>query len=136
MKKNLSILYVEDDLMSRKVMKMLLSGRLQIDNVTIFEDSHDFMAKVKQVSPRPDIIFLDIHVDPLDGFEMLKLLRQSEEFQDTPIVAMTASVMNEEVARLQTSGFDGCIAKPLDKNIFPDLLERILSGESVWSILN
>ncbi len=136
MKDNLSILYVEDDAMSRKVMQMLLKGKMQLQHVAIFEDSSDFMTRANNVSPKPDIVFLDIHVDPFDGFEMLAMLRSSATFRDIPVVAMTASVMNEEVARLQTSGFDGCIAKPIDKNEFPDLLERILQGEKIWSILN
>jgi CheY-like chemotaxis protein len=135
MKKDLSILYVEDDPMSRMVMQMLLKGRMQLEHVTIFEDSSDFMNKAAAIVPPPDVIFLDIHMQPLDGFEMLKLLRTTATFDNTPVVAMTASVMNEEVAKLQTSGFDGCIAKPIDKNSFPQLLDRILQGEKVWSIL-
>jgi CheY-like chemotaxis protein len=135
MKKDLSILYVEDDPMSRMVMQMLLKGRMQLEHVTIFEDSSDFMNKAAAIVPPPDVIFLDIHMQPLDGFEMLKLLRTTATFDNTPVVAMTASVMNEEVAKLQASGFDGCIAKPIDKNSFPQLLDRILQGEKVWSIL-
>src|SRR5690606_16278560 len=129
-----SILYVEDDSMSRKVMQMLLKGRMQFEHVTIFEDSTNFMEKALAVIPKPDVIFLDIHMDPIDGFEMLQQLRDSSAFENTPIIAMTASVMNEEVAKLQSSGFDGCFAKPIDKNTFPDLLDHILSGEKVWSI--
>jgi CheY-like chemotaxis protein len=136
MKENLSILYVEDDAMSRKVMQMLLRGTMKLEHVTIFEDSSDFMAKAQAVSPKPDVIFLDIHMNPIDGFEMLRLLRESETFGTSRIVAMTASVMNEEVARLQSAGFDGCIAKPIDKNRFPILLEGILSGDKVWNIFS
>lgn len=134
MNTNLSILYVEDDMMSRKVMQLLLKSRMQLENITILENSNNFLENVAAVSPKPEIIFLDIHMAPLNGFEMLRLLRESDEFYDVPIVAMTASVMNEEVAQLQTAGFDGCIAKPIDKNEFPHLLERILGGERVWSI--
>lgn len=134
MKQNLSILYVEDDALSRKVMEVLLSGKMQISHVTTLEDSSNFMERVTTIQPKPDVIFLDIHMIPLDGFEMLEQLRASDQFADTPIVAMTASVMNEEVARLQSSGFDGCIAKPIDKNQFPELLQRVLAGEKIWHI--
>ena len=135
MKDNLSVLYVEDDKMSRRVMQMLLAGKLKLKNVTILENSEDFLEKAVALTPVPDVVFLDIHVEPLDGFEMLKLLRESQTFNDTPVVAMTASVMNEEVVQLQQAGFDGCIAKPIDKNEFPYQLERILAGEKIWSIL-
>ncbi len=75
-------------------------------------------------------------MEPYNGFEMLAMLRQSQRFSDTPIVALTASVMNEEVQQLQTSGFDGCLAKPIDMDTFPDTLYRILNGEHIWRIFS
>lgn len=130
-----SVLYVEDDPLSRKVMKLLLEGDMGLQHVAIFADSANFMERVEQLTPRPDVIFLDIHVPPYDGFEMLKMLRQSTRFERTPIVALTASVMNEEIQRLRVEGFDGCLAKPIDDEIFPDLLDRLLNGEEIWRII-
>lgn len=128
------ILYVEDDTLSRKVMNDLLKRRLGYQQITIFEDSEDFVEKLDSLSPIPDIIFLDIHMQPLDGFEMLKQIRKNSAFQATRVVALTASVMNEEVKLLQQKGFDGVFAKPLDVDAFPNVLLRILDGEQVWII--
>jgi len=130
-----AILYVEDDPPSRKVMHMLLNMRMGLPNVTILENSRDFMTRVNALDPKPDVIFLDIHVDPYDGFEMLEMLREQDDFQDTPIVALTASVMNEEVHRLKTAGFHSCLAKPIDTDTFPDMLRQIMGGKSVWRII-
>lgn len=130
-----SILYVEDDSRSRLVMKMILVNRLQLPYVTIFEDSVDFITRAEALEPRPDIVFLDIHVDPYNGFEMLEMLRQSNHFTETRIVALTASVMNEEVAKLKNSGFDGCLSKPVDSDMIPELLDQIMNGEKLWNIM-
>lgn len=130
-----AILYVEDEPMSRKVMNLLLR-RLGLEHVTIFEDSNDFLDRMASLSPLPDVIFLDIHMEPLDGFEMLEEVRRIGEFDTTPVVALTASVMNEEVERLKNAGFDGCLAKPIDSDTFPDMLQRIMSGERVWQIVS
>ena len=130
-----TILYVEDDAGSRKVMQYLVRGSLQGSQLTIFEDSHDFMNRVHMLENQPTIIMLDIHVEPISGFEMLQQLREVEAYKDLPIVALTASVMNEEVAKLRRAGFDGVLAKPLDPDQFPDLFQRILSGEQVWNIV-
>lgn len=135
MNPNLSILYVEDEARSRKVMDMLLKRRMKLSNVAIFEDSEDFLARAEAIEPTPDIVFLDIHVPPLDGFQMLEILRQSPKFADTPIIALTASVMNEEVQRLRTAGFNGCLSKPLDMDTFPELIERLLEREEIWRII-
>jgi CheY-like chemotaxis protein len=130
-----TILYVEDDAHSRRLMSMLLHGRMQLAHVTLLEDSRDFVARVAALTPAPDLILLDIHVQPLSGFEMLALLRQMPAFARTPIVALTASVMSEEVQKLRAAGFDSCLAKPIDLETFPELLRRILAGETIWSIL-
>jgi CheY-like chemotaxis protein len=129
-----TILYVEDEPRSRKVMRMIATS-MGLSNVIIFEDSADFLSRVQSLPSKPDVIMLDIHVKPYSGFEMLEMLRQSGQFENTPIVAITASVMNEEVAQLRTAGFDGCLAKPLDMDTFPDMLERIIGGEMIWRII-
>jgi two-component system, cell cycle response regulator DivK len=127
-------LYVEDDLVSRSIMQMLLCRVLGYDQVTIFADSADFMSKVEALPTKPDVIFLDIHVHPHNGFQMLDMLRSHEQYKDTSVVALTASVMNEEVEQLHNAGFDGGIAKPLDQARFPDLLQQILRKEKIWQI--
>ena len=130
------VLYVEDDPQSRTVMRLLLKGRMGLSQVTILQDSSDFLARVTALNPKPDVVFLDIHMEPLNGFEMLTLLRETEDFNRTPVIALTASVMSEEVHQLRTAGFTGCLAKPIDLASFPESLERILAGESVWRILD
>ena len=130
------VLYVEDDPQSRKLMSMLLKGRMKLPHVTILEDSDNFQAHVEALDPKPDIILLDIHMKPINGFEMLTLLREYAWVENTPIVALTASVMSEEVQRLRSIGFDGCLAKPIDLQTFPETLERILDGETIWRIIS
>lgn len=128
------ILYFEDDRLSREVMKTCLTRGMGYQDVWIFEDSADFEQRLHGVGVQPDVIFLDIHIEPIDGFAMLKIIRQSEAFRSTKVVALTASVMNEEVKLLKEAGFDGVIAKPLDYDTFPTILHRILQGEQVWHI--
>ncbi len=129
------VLYVEDDPRSRKVMEMCLKLKMRLSNFTIFEDSSRFLERVQSLDPRPNLVFLDIHVKPNSGFQMLEMLRSVETFKHVPVIALTASVMNEEVHMLQTAGFDGCLSKPLDMETFPDNLKRLLNGEHVWRII-
>ncbi|HRF97391.1 MAG TPA: hypothetical protein PLZ51_19415, partial [Aggregatilineales bacterium] len=60
------ILYVEDEARNRRVMHMMLVASMKLPHVTIFEDSTDFLARAKALDPVPNVIFLDIHVEPLD----------------------------------------------------------------------
>jgi CheY-like chemotaxis protein len=129
------VLYVEDDARSRRVIELLLKHEMSLDHVTILEDSRDFVERLQTLSPKPDVILLDIHVKPHSGFEMLDMLRGMNGFASIPTVALTASVMNEEVQKLKEVGFHSVIAKPIDIDAFPDLLERIARGESIWRIV-
>ena len=62
---------------------------------------------------------------------MLAMLKKEAAYRNIPIVALTASVMNEEVQQLQTVGFSAVFSKPIDIDTFPDNLARILQGESI-----
>lgn len=129
------VLYVEDDFRNRRIMELLLKGTMDLPHVHLFADSHDFVNRFKALTPKPTIILLDIHVPPHNGFEMLTMLRQLPDFHGTPVVALTASVMNEEVEKLRTAGFDSIIAKPIDIDTFPSLLDRVIAGERIWNVL-
>ena len=128
------ILYVEDDPGSRKVMHLLVGRLGDAVQLTIFEDSTNFLNNVDALDAVPDVFLLDIHVLPHDGFRMLEMLRGQPRYVDKIIIALTASVMNEEINKLKEAGFDGVLAKPLNFHTFPDTFERILSSERKWTV--
>jgi CheY-like chemotaxis protein len=128
------LLCVEDDPSNRLVMKLLVEKTLNAKSYAIFEDSVNFISRLRDLPARPDIILLDIHVSPFNGFQMLKMIREDSVYGDTKVVALTASVMNEEVEKLRKSGFDGAIGKPITLSAFPIVIERILNGESIWQV--
>lgn len=127
-----SFVYIEDDETSRRVMDIMLRRFLKYTDVTILPDSEAFKQRLDAMETAPDVILLDIHMQPHSGFEVLKALRQDGRYSGSRIVALTASIMNEEVELLREAGFDGVIGKPVDSRTFPDLLNRVLSGERVW----
>jgi CheY-like chemotaxis protein len=128
------LLYVEDEPLSRQVMRLLVERGLGFKQLTIFEDSDDFLTRLEALSPQPDIIFLDIHMQPYDGFEVLEMLHNHTLYRNTPVVAVTASVMNEEVDSLRRAGFDSGISKPIDQAFFAEFLYRVLNGEKIWHV--
>ncbi len=130
-----AILYVEDDPQSREIMRLLLIEVMHLSRAFFFEDSANFQAQLEPLIGKIDLILLDIHVHPLNGFEMLSVLRGHPALKQIPVVALTASVMNEEVQKLRQAGFNGVIAKPINLDTLPDTLERILKGENIWRVL-
>jgi CheY-like chemotaxis protein len=131
------VLYVENVAMSREVMAFMLRNAVHMtkpEQIHIFESSDRFIERLHALPSKPDVVLLDIHMQPLDGFAVLDLLRAQPEFSTTPVVALTASVMNEEISQLRQAGFSACISKPIRMATLPGVLQRILNGECVWEI--
>lgn len=128
------LVYVEDDENSIIVMKMVVERVMGLPKLHVLQSRADFVEQVKELGIVPDVFLLDIHMKPYDGIELLSMLRKDPQFEVSKVIALTASVTNEEIALLKSGGFDGAIAKPLNIEAFPDLISKIMNGEQVWYI--
>lgn len=77
-----------------------------------------------------DIVFLDLEMPHINGYEMLEKLHADTRFDQVPIVAYTVHV--SEVNVIRKLGFHSFLSKPLDADQFPNQLARILNDEGVW----
>ena len=75
---------------------------------------------------RPKVVLMDIQLPGQDGFAALRVLRADPATADLIVIAFTASVMADDVARVQEAGFDGFIAKPISVREFPEQVRRLL----------
>lgn len=128
------ILYVEDDPLSREVMQIVVGSVIGGGELVTFEDSSNFIPRLRALPRLPDLILLDIHMTPLDGFELLAVLQAESTLSSIPVVAFTASIFGDEVRQIRDAGFDGALAKPLNMETFPALLMGLLRGESIWQV--
>jgi CheY-like chemotaxis protein len=127
-------LYVEDDISSREVMEVLLKDVMGFTEVVVFETSSNFMERLNHLPVVPDVIFLDIHIKPQDGYELFRMIQEDQKFKKSILVALTASVMSNEVEKLRAMGFKNLIGKPINPMTFPEKLTTILAGEAVWDV--
>lgn len=130
----LGYLAVDDDLNTRQILTLLLTRVLGSSQVAVFEDSEEFAERVQNLPFIPAVVLLDIAIGPIDGYSMLKLLREKPEYAQTKVIALTARVMSDEIERMRTAGFDGLISKPIISPVFADLMTRIVKGEPVWYV--
>ena len=72
--------------------------------------SDGFEAISQYEKEKPDLILMDIRMPNMDGYEAASKIRQ---MGDTPIVALTASVMKDEYDRIKSEDFDGYLRKPV-----------------------
>lgn len=120
-------LIVDDNPKNLKVLAQLLAR----EGITVTEvvDSRKLAKLIPDLTP-VDVIFLDLEMPGVSGFDARILLR--EQIEDVPIIAYTVHV--SEINRVKKAGFDGFIGKPLDHALFPSQIARILNGEAVWEI--
>lgn len=85
MNDNLTVLLIEDEKEVAELYRLKLS--LDSYNVLVAEDGKSGLEKA--VSEKPDLIFLDIKMPGMDGFEVLKHLRENEITKKTPIVILS-----------------------------------------------
>ena len=128
------LVYVEDDENSITVMKMVVERVMGLPKLHVLQSRTDFVEQVRKLGVMPDVFLLDIHMKPYGGIELLSMLRNEPQFKASKVIALTASVTNEEVVLLKHGGFDGAIAKPLNIEAFPGLISKIMNGEQVWYI--
>lgn len=66
----------------------------------------------------PDAILMDIQLPGISGLEALKLLRKDPATSAIPVIAITASVMDQDRANIIAAGFDGYVSKPISLKHF------------------
>jgi two-component system, cell cycle response regulator DivK len=121
-------LIIEDDAVSVNVLRRLLDQVLVESLVIRDYEVYDYLSGVTGSS----IVFLDLEMPNVTGYEVLKLIRQLPAFDGVPVIAYTTHISHMNDVRL--AGFDGFLGKPLDSASFPDQLARILQGEQVWEV--
>ena len=114
------VLLAEDDKIARYVVGRLLGAHgLRVDTV---ENGREAVDAVRL--GRYDAVFMDCQMPVMDGYDATARIRALEpELARTPIVAMTASVMQADSERCTAAGMDDFLGKPVD----PAQLQHVLS---------
>lgn len=125
------VLVAEDNKMNQTLMKILLEEyNLEC---TIASDGLEAVEMFK--SSKFELILMDDSMPNMTGIEALKKIRDYERenaLEATPIVALTANVMEEDKLKFFEAGADDFIAKPIDILEFNRVLERFLSKKSAF----
>lgn len=117
------VLIAEDNAVNRELLRELL----EIRGYTVFEayDGQEALHIIDQA--QPDILLLDIGMPVLDGFAVVRKIRDNPLLAKLPVVAVTAYAMQDDREKILNSKFDGYLSKPIDARSLMEELDRLLS---------
>lgn len=105
-------LVVDDNIPNIELLSLLLANdecdECDVDSATNGQDALALIDK-----QRYDWLFIDIRMQPMDGIELVKAIRQRKNYKTVPIIACTAHTSDEEFRTLIDSGFDKVTYKPV-----------------------
>lgn len=76
----------------------------------------------------PDLILMDIHLPGISGIDALKILRADAATAAIPVIAVTASVMQQDRKQITEAGFDAYVGKPINVREFLDAVRSTLAA--------
>jgi two-component system cell cycle response regulator DivK len=116
------ILIAEDNAVNRELLRELLEVR----GYTVVEacDGEEALRMIEQT--QPDLLLLDIGMPVLDGFAVVRKIRENPRLASLAVVAVTAYAMQGDRERILNSNFDGYLSKPVNSRSLAEELDRLL----------
>lgn len=121
----LTVLIVEDVFINREIV-VKLSNMMKMKTI-VAEEGVQAIEEFK--NNNIDIIFMDIQMPEMDGYEAVKRIRQLEKVNGThvPIIAMTAHVMKDDIEGCFKAGVDDYISKPIELELLYSKIMKLIN---------
>jgi CheY-like chemotaxis protein len=138
----ISILLVEDDPAHAEiVLRNLTNLQDRVRCIAHLSDGQQALDYLRregehsdpQRSPRPDLVLLDLRLPRVDGFEVLRRMKASEAVSHIPVVVLSTSEAEGDIAAAYQTGACSYLVKPAE---FEAYLELIQGLGHYWSDLN
>ncbi|MFH1046132.1 MAG: response regulator [Candidatus Omnitrophota bacterium] len=139
--KAINILLVEDNESDVKITLRAFTKVKVKNNMFVVNDGQDALDFIRHEGkyqdkakfPRPDLILLDINLPKVDGFQVLEALKKDIRYNYIPIVMLTSSRSEEDIARSYRDGAASFIPKPLN---YEDFVKVVEGFNFYWNVMN
>ena len=110
---------LEDHRIANKVIHFL-DGQAALDYLLRRNEYED-----SEVTPRPHMILLDLRLPGIDGLEVLRLIKEQEELKNIPVIVLTTSEAEKDVARAYSNHVNSYLVKPVGYEEFSKLMNDL-----------
>lgn len=120
------VLVVEDDELTRKLIQRILQREFNVDVTTLANgiEGLEYMQ-----DHHPQLIILDLMLPGMNGFEVLKKLREDEMLQDSKVILVSAKSRSEDIERGFDLTADEYITKPFQPKEFVARVRKLLQED-------
>lgn len=127
---NKHIFITEDNPLNRVLFQMTL---LRYGATVEFERwGRDTLPRLRREA-RVHLVILDLMLaEGWSGYDIFKAIREVPAFDAVPIIACSSADPRDSIARAQSMGFSGFIAKPINIDLFPQQIANVIKGDQVW----
>ncbi len=119
---SMKILIVDDFATMRKIIKNLL-GQSGYKNVHEADDGSTALVMLKK--ERFDLIIADWNMPQMSGLDLLKIIRENENYKNTPFVMVTAEANKNNIVAAIQAGANDYIIKPFNANTLQEKIKKI-----------
>jgi CheY-like chemotaxis protein len=134
------ILLVEDDPYDVELTLSALAENHFANEVVVVRDGAEALnylyrrgAYESRVAGNPVVMLLDLKLPKVDGLEVLERVKTNPDFKTTPVVMLTSSREEQDLARSYNLGTNAYVVKPVD---FSDFVEAIRKLGLFWAVVN
>ncbi len=121
------VFVVDDQIYIRRLIQMGLEEKGYI--VVDFPNGTKLMNYINDplVNPIPDVILLDIMMPDMDGFEILEELKKHPEYENIPVIMISARNQKDDVLKALKMGANDFIVKPFDIEKVEDKIQNVIN---------
>ncbi|PTN10545.1 ATP-binding protein [Mangrovibacterium marinum] len=109
---------------------LVLKRIIEFEHVTFLEATSGEQALEIMNEDQPDLVFMDIRMPGLNGYNVTEIIKENPRFKNIPVVAFTASTLAEDQERIDAT-FDAFLQKPVFKKEVMAVLKRFLPHKYV-----
>ena len=113
------ILYIEDNPVNLRLVTVIIKKQSPHELISAPDGK---LGLELAISLHPDLILLDINLPGIDGYEVLKMIKENSQIKNIPVIAVTANAMKSDIEKGTEAGFDDYVTKPI---VVSDLLGAI-----------
>ena len=127
------ILLVEDDADDEALTRRALEKNNVRNELVVARDGQEALDYLRGAPRLPELVLLDLKLPKIDGFEVLRRLRADERTRLLPVVVLTSSNEQRDVASSYSLGANSYVRKPVD---FKEFTEAARQLGLYWLLLN